>query len=414
MNFNDTKLLVALLLLPLSFLFGQMPTQEGEITMLNGEKISGTFNFDDSYSIPDVIEHLNNGAVTTYTPEQLSDIKIGERKFISRKVEINITEQNPQKLNKKIETELITKHVFLRTVVVGEASLFIYKKDRTHYYVSKGEEFVELIQLYRYTENKKSTYNKYLGQLSLLLKDCVKEEEINRTPFGINGLKKIVNKYNTCKTGGSSYIEKNLPFKTNIYLIAGYKASTYDINKEINGEEVFPLEANSGSPTFGLAIEFNLLKKSDRFQIYNELLYQTYNFETYLRQDRLADQFYNEYRSKMDVAYVDLTSSIRYNMGSYKTKVKPFLALNMTNGFLINDNSTEDLTIVFFDSTDTFEQKPFDGEIKSYRVSFSLSLGLVYKNLKIEGRYGFSPSLSDGPTVAKSTNMNILLSYKLF
>lgn len=402
-----------LLIISANLLFAQNETQKDKLVLENGAELKGVITFDDSYNTPDTVTILVDNEATTYQPKQVKSFELGKRRYVSAYVEIDQTDQYLNAITTKINEKSIEKHIFLRVVVDGITDFLIYKDTRTHFYATKEDQLLELIRIPRYSDTGKSNpYNKYIGQLTILLSDCLKQEKIDNVDFSFSAIKNIIDAYNVCKNGESAFVESKVPFKINFFLVGGYTFSHYDIKKEVGAGKVYTLSKNSGSPTFGLAFDFNIFKNSEGTKLFNELLYQSYTYETFVRDEQNPD-FYTEYTSILDVAYIEFTNSIRFNLGKAPKSVVPFVGLNLTNVFKVKDTSNENTYLFFYDSERNTTQIPFDGQIKKYGISFSASAGLTYKKFSLETRYRFASRLSNYPTISSSSSLNLLLNYKI-
>lgn len=229
--------------------------------------------------------------------------------------------------------------------------------------------------------------------------------------YAFSSFKKVINEYNVCANGESSYMVSKNPIKVNVALVAGYKFTEYSINKEIDGNRNFYRNEKDYNPTFGLALEFNIFKNSERLNLYNELLYQSYNYEVNIR-DEQNPNFYVNYTTNFDVDYLELTNSLRYNLTKASKNLSPYFGINLTNGFALGNNSSEN-TYLFFYDTERSTEDSINGDVKKYGISYSLSFGLNYNRLNVEVRYGYNPKMTRYPTITNGTNFQILFQYEI-
>ncbi len=382
----------------------------GEIELNNGKKIVGEIAYNGWFKTPNQITFKYQGEVISYGPEELIGFAIGEDKYLSKKVEINTTKQDAQNLSKTIRSEIENRHIFLKVLVLGNANLYSFKDSRTHFFASKEQKFVELIKLKRSSGSTTSSYNKYLGQLNLLLADCLDELKLGTTQFTATGLTRKIDSYNQCKSGKSSYIAKKGSFEIGLHIIGGYRISSFELSGFYNNYVID--ESSTNALTFGLGFDFNILRNTNKLQLFNELLYQSYKFDAAFR-DVESDDFFTDYTLNLDIGYLEFSNMLRYQFISTSADFKPFISLGVTNSFKVQDNSTEQAESVFFETIRVTERDPFEGRILSYRVFFSIGAGANFNRLSAEVRYGFNPKFSDFPAVGKSQNVNLLLSYRL-
>lgn len=364
---------------------------------------------------PESITVKYQGETRTYTPQELIGFEMDGDRYIARKVSLDITNQDLQTLSSTIDRKTVDKDLFLRVLVEGTVNLYSYKDTRTHYFASKSgrTEFVELDNLRRMSNSKISYSKQYIGQLRLFLSDCLENSRIDKIQYTNSSLLKAVKDYNECQSGGSDYVVKKSPIKTEFLLLAGYKLSSYELPSEgVYGNYILDSESD-GNFTFGLALNINLLRNTERLQLYNELLYQKYAFSGSFREERLPQQF-ADYNLDVDLSYLELSTLVRYVFTDNSKKLRPYLSAGMVNAFQLSDDSSESVNIVFFDTERLTELEPLDGQIVSHRLFFTVGAGLAYNRFSFELRYGFNPEIAGFPVITKTENINLLLGIRLF
>ena len=394
-------------------LYGEQSSETDKVLLKNGTIIKGDITFTDNYKTPNFLKISNGKENLSFEAYEVVSFEFNKTKYISKFIEIDQTDQYLNSITTSVNEKSVEKDIFLRLVVEGETSLYIYKDSRSHYFVTKDSDFIELIRIPRYLDNGKSKpYNKYIGQLTILLSDCLSQEKINEVAYSYSAIKKIINAYNVCKNGESSFVEPKSPFKINLMLVGGYKFSQYSMDRDIGGEKFDGNPRNGSNPAFGLAFDFNIFKKSEKISLFNEILYQSYDFETFVRNEQNPD-FYSEYKSFLDVAYIDFTNSVRLNISKTNQFILPFIGFNLTNSFKVKDESYENEYSFFYDSERLDENIPFKGDVKSYSLKFSISLGVTIKNLAIESRYILPSGLSEYPNISSASSFVFLLNYRI-
>lgn len=396
-------------------IYGQSNYHNGKIKLSDQSELDVLMDYGGWIKTPEQLKVKYQDEVRIYEPEQLLEFTIDGDRYISRKVNLDITNQDLQKLNSTINQQTELRHIFLRVLVDGAASLYSFRDTRTHYFVSKsGEsEIIELDNLKRMLNSSVSYSKKYVGQLSLLLADCVESGRVDKVRFAKSSLLKVIKEYNQCKEGGSNYVVKKNPIKAELLLLGGYKSSTYELPSEGFYSNYILDSDSDGNLTFGVGLNINLLRNTERLQFYNELLYQQYGFSGSYRDQRLPQQFF-DYQLDVDLSYLELSTLIRFNFTDNNKKLRPFLNAGMVNAFQLSDNSSESVNIVFFDAETLREREPLEDQIVSHRLFFTFGAGLEFSRFSFEFRYGFNPEISGFPVIVKSEIINLLLGVQLF
>ncbi len=398
------KLLFSFILIFLTSILA-LNAQNAKIELLDGTHLEGEIDYNGWVKTPSEIKVSVQGETVVYTPFQILGFEVNGDRYVSRVVDLNTTGQNLQSLTDFTKLESIEKRVFLKALVQGNIGLYTYSDTRIHFFATKGSDITELLRLKRL---KKATLNRYVGQLNILFSDCNQPPRAENIQFSATSLKRAVVAYNECVAGNSLFIEKKYPIQVSLYVVGGYKTSSLEI-----ANQNWQLDSNSsGSPTYGLGMDVNLLRKTKKLQLYNELLLQSYKFEASYREQRLEQQ-YIDYFLNVDVSYVEINSLIRYNFGSDSDKLNVFANAGVNNAIQLSDSSTEYSNSFFFGEVNRMDREPLDGGIKTSRLSFSLGLGLRYKFAHAELRYGFKPKLSDFPAISNTNDLNFLLAFKV-
>ena len=405
-----TKKHSPLVLFSLFFTFFQFAVNaQDSIVLTNGTGFSGLIKNKGWVKTPEQILFEKEGERFEYGPNELKEFYVNGDKYISRTVDINITNQNIQGLKTSTQQEIVTRHIFLRVLVEGQANLYSYRLVRTHFFTSQGNGFLELTKL---KTNSGGTVDRYVGQLKVLWKDCSEDLKIEKIRFTSSSLAKAFERYNLCVSDGSTYVVKKNPIRKGLFLVAGYKFVDYDLSGSGFYSNFTFKDPNNGTLNFGIGFELSPLNNSDRFQIYNDLLYQPITFEAEYRDFTSNDQFV-DYDLKVDVSYLILTNLVRYNFRDDLKKFTFYLNGGLTQAFLISDNSTERSNSVFFGRETMRDRQPLAGEIKTYTLSGVLGAGFRKDRLSLEARYIFKPEPSSFPNLSNAESINLLLSYKI-
>ncbi|WP_396591843.1 hypothetical protein [Allomuricauda sp. R78024] len=380
-----------------------------EVKLVDGTSLKGIVKYSGWVKTPAEIEIKSDKETAIYKPSQILGFDIEGDRYLSKTVDLNITKQDIQNLSDFKELKSVRKQVFLKVIVQGNANLYTYKDNRTHYFVEKGGEIIELIRLIRST---RSPFNKYVGQLNILLSDCQKLSKNENVQFNKTNLKRTIIAYNKCQSGESSFIEKKHPIQFSLYAIGGYKLTSYGIdNGGFYGNYQIENESN-GAPAYGIGFDFDILQRTKKLQFYAEFLLQNYKFEAFYRDQRLPEQ-YIDYFLDVDVSYLEINGLVRYNFGNDLNGARVFVNAGVNEAVQVSDKSTEYANSVFFGTENRIEREPLNGDIVTNRITFLLGAGLRYKFVSGEIRYGFNPRFSDFPTISRTDNLNFLLAFKV-
>jgi|GEM_PF-4805684 len=392
-------------------LFSQSNFKKGEVVLSTGVRKEGFINHSGWIATPDRIEFKNSkesSEIEIFVPSDLQEFYVADDRYIQKTLDVDATDQSLRNLSNKIRQKSETKTIFLRTIVKGKVDLLIYRDGKTHYFASKDDETIELLQLKRLSNSSISNYNKYIGQLNILLGDCLDEKNINKVRYGISHLKKIIDQYNTCSEGKSDFVVQKSRFKSELLLTAGIKQTAYEsLYRDYDWDN-----AKGSSASFGIALNIGFLRNSKKLTLYNELVYQKYKLNTSFRDQRLEQQ-YSDFVLNIDLGYIELANLIRYNLNNDNEKWNPFLHVGMINAVRVSDKSSETVNSVFFGSENSRTLNPLNGDIVSHRLFFSVGGGLRFRNLSFELRYNFNPEIAEFPTRAKSEIINLILAYKI-
>ena len=398
-----------------SFVFAQ----NTKVTLNDGTIVEGASSYSGWGENQDEIEVTLGSETVVYSPQEVTEFTLNGDRYITKDIELSyVSKSTDVSINddgEKIETdnlalESIQKKAFLRVVVLGPASFYTYNDGTTHFFVEKEGKIIELLRLKR---SNKPTLNRYVGQLNLLFSDCSKMTNNDKVQFSKDGIKRAVLKYNECISGNSDFVEIKRPLKLSLYLVGGYKLTSYSLSAENYGRKTDG-ESSSGTPAYGIGFDISGLGRTDRFQIHSEILLQKYEYEATYRNQTSPNQF-TDFFVDLDLTYVEIAALLRYNFGDIsKDKLGFFVNAGINQGFQFSDDSTEFSNAVFFSSEVTNEREPLNGDIVSARTTFVLGAGLRYKIITGEIRYDFNPRLTGKPTVSNTSNINLLLSAKLF
>lgn len=408
------KLIVGICIL---FLNSFLAAQNIELTLKDGTIIEGNTSYNGWGTTPDEIKITHDNDTQIYRPFEVAEFTVNGDRYVSKSIEIsyiskrinlNITDRGVQEQTDSTKLESVQKEVFLRVVVLGDASLYTYNDNRTHYFVEKDGKTMELIRLKR---SGRPTLNRYVGQLNILFSDCEKMSNNDKVQFSKSGLKRAVLAYNECKSGTNGFVEIKRPLRFSLYLVGGYKLTSYSIDDPLYGNKTSS-DSGGGTPAYGVGFDLSF-GRTDRLQIYSDIVLQQYEYEATYRNETSPQQF-TDFFVDLDLSYLEIAALLRYNFGNLSNdRLGVFANGGINQALRLSDDSTEFADSVFFSDERRTEREPLNGDIGSSRTSFVFGVGLRYKFITGEIRYDFDPRLSDKPTISNTSDINFLLSFKV-
>jgi hypothetical protein len=328
-------------------------------------------------------------------------------KFFKRTIEVDISSNNPEKLDDKFQIESEIKTIFLRQLVEGSANLYIYSGiEKPIFFYETIDQKLEQLESKRYLVSlSKINYNKnYLLQLQKYV-SCNKEKKAN-VRYSINSLTNYFQENNKCNGDESSEIVKvksPLVFK----VILGVNSSKLTTeNRILLGTNSLDFQ-NKISLVFGLEIEGPLPSKTkDYFSPF--FLATTRSYKT-TEEIRFVD---------FDINYfgMELTPGMRYYIN---LKKQNYLFTDI--GLVVNFKLSETIDSAVFSDSDEgsfFENnKPSFAFGVGYKINkFSIALK-YYLPIHFEGDNDTSPdsnSSSLGVFESLMTTLSLRASYDLF
>ena len=135
------RLLSLLFLIACSFsLFSQQNFQPGYIILQNGDSIS--CEIDNGYwrKNPEKVKVRQNNIEKDYTIDELRAFEVGNYKYKSAEINIEVSPIEFEKLGIEKEPLFESKKVFLQVLFDGEKQLHYYKSesDREYFYIEKN------------------------------------------------------------------------------------------------------------------------------------------------------------------------------------------------------------------------------------------------------------------------------------
>lgn len=269
----------------------------------------------------------------TLEPEDILGFEISGRvKYKSARVEIDTSGNNSSDVSKNRSPDFVKKHLFLKILEEGEASLYQYQDGNlTRYFYSTEEVSLQPLIYRKYLDKdtKIKTNNDFRQQLLNSLKcEKLSESDFKTLKYWEIGLRKVIAKYNSC-SNNTSYSYENEESKSSFHITVRPGFQLASLTTEEGSENIqtdFNIEA---SFRVGIEFEYILPFNNRKWSLILEPTYQTYSS----KQER---PFGNSLPTSREVDYksVEVPLSFRY-----------YLFLSSESQLFINGGLAYDINI---------------------------------------------------------------------
>lgn len=153
----------------------QIEFEEGYIIDMDSNKIEALIKNEDWRDTPNSFRYkLSDADESKLTrPEDVLEFGInGKYRFISRRVQIDLSSEDPNKMNEVRSPQYESDHLFLQVILVGQADLYQYRQNDLikYFYSLDGIKVVQLIYRKYKVEGQIATNNFFRYQLYEYLK----------------------------------------------------------------------------------------------------------------------------------------------------------------------------------------------------------------------------------------------------
>jgi len=229
-------------------IFSQVVFDTGYFINKSNEKISCLIKNVDWLNNPTQFQYKLNeeGELRQESISNVSEFAVNEKvKFLRKKVDLDVSSNDLNNLDDNRKPNFISKEVFLRVLVEGEASLFSYKgANEEKFFYSKDTFSVKSLvhKLFLMDIGKVSHNNSYKQELLNNLKCAdVKENEIRNLTYKRNKLLDLFISYNSC--AGVEFKNYHVKKKKkrdlfNLSLRAGIRNNTFSVKREALDREL--------------------------------------------------------------------------------------------------------------------------------------------------------------------------------
>ena len=304
-------LLVILTSLYCSITFAQKNYEEGYFINDNGNKVTCLINNLNWRSSPEQFEYKlsENDKPKIATVKTVKEFSLGEiykfKKF-TVKMDLFYEPSNKRNLDYNPKPDYVERTIFLRSLVEGKASLYLYDKNNYYkFFYSIDNELPKQLFYKKYLLNLQTTNenNQYKQQLFNDLKcSTITENDALNTDYYKNELIDYFKKYNEC-INSSFKVFKEKPTKTKFHLTLrpGINFNSLDVESKVNNDR----DVNFGNQTnfrFGIETELLFPFNKNKWSLIFEPTYHYYNGKKQL----------NIQSVEVDYSYIEFPLGLRH------------------------------------------------------------------------------------------------------
>ncbi len=393
------KSLICLFLFIISFSsYSQISFEDGYYVTNSNQKINCQIKNIDWIDTPTQFKYrLSEDAVPkTLTIDSVKEFGIdNESRYVRFTVDIDRSAEKTEKLSKNKNPEFHKEQLFLKLLIKGKASLYVYKEYGLwrFFYSVNDSEVVQLVYKKFLKDHKIGENNYYKQQLWNNLK-CreIDQSDLEKTSYNQKDLTALFIKYNKCKNVQPIDFEHKPERNAfNLNIRPGVNNSSLELTDVVRK---YDMRFEETGFRIGAEMEFILPFNKNKWAIIIEPTYQYFKTEK-----EVPFQYISPV--KVDYKSIEIPIGLRY-----------YLFLNPKSKLFVNASAVYDLPM---NSQISFPFVP-DVPITS-RNNLAFGLGYKYnKKYSIEIRYQTGREiLGDSEDWnSKYTTASILLGYTLF
>lgn len=398
----------------------QNPVHKGFIVNKQGDTIHGMIDYRDwNLSTKKIVFMASDQSeLITYSPIDIKSFSVKNELYQAAIVETEVSPRMMNELNDNAALEIAKDTVFLQVIIKGEKSLFAYTDlfARENFYIEQNGNF-ELLGFKRYRENQGLAEahvvenKRFIGQLMLYLSGCESVgNRIQKARYTRNNLELIFLNYYDCvgKNPDETFKHKKLKFE--IGVIGGISSSTISFTGGNKEEYLSKTDfSSSTNPTLGIFMDVVLLRKLKRWSVYNEVLYNSYQF-TGQYTDIVHSENYTDYDIEIGASYLMMSNMIRYSLGFNRAKI--LFNMGISSGLLIENTNNQKLVTHFF-STTREKEGPVLESFRSFETGLTAGVGFSYSKLTLDVRGVWGNGISPlAGLKSKTTRILFQLAYR--
>ncbi len=393
-------LVIALITISSIELYSQIIFENGYFINESNEKIECLVKNVDWINNPTEFEYKlsPNDTVQKATLQTVKEFGINNfSKYIRAKTNIDRSSNQLDKMSSERNPNFQEEVLFLKVLIEGQASLFIYIDGNLtrFFYKLNDSEIIQLVYK-RYLVDPKILYNDYFKQQLFLELKCegIQLNDLEHLRYDRRDIERLFIKYHECTS--SNYISFESKQKKDLFNLTirpGLNYSSLEIQNSMTGSRDTDF-GNSIGIKFGIETEFILPFNKNKWSVIIEPTYQYYQSE---QSEETSSVSGGILVSKVDYRSIELPVGVRHY---FYLNDRSKLFINLSYVFDIPINSS----IKFLRNDDSVLSGV---EIKSSR---NLALGIGYKyrdRYSIEIRYNTNREIL-GDYIYWNSNYNSL------
>lgn len=412
---TSRKLLLPLFSIIIGFLsvqnsFCQENFIPGYIIQLNGDTLKGYIDYRDWDANPKKIFFKENSKnnISNYTPIDIKEFSANEEIYVSAIVKFEKSSIIQSDIDFNNEFKIVNDTVFLKTMIRGAKSLYLFKKEsKEQFYIGQNSTY-ELLYYKMYFKNNNGYNNlienkRYLGQLSVYLQDCPKiQKTLNRTKYNIKDIESLFEEYYDCSQTGMKFQKKSEKISTEIGVLAGMTSTSIKFTSTANQNIVNADYKPSLNFTGAIFFDIILPRNQGKWSICNEAMYSSYKIKGH----------FEDYYSKSDIAlnysYFKFNSALRFKYPINKAHIF------FNAGFSIGSINSENTSIKTTSNFNSPSEKKAINNPKTNEMGFILGLGAKVKSYSFEFRYEGGNGMTDNSLdlLSSTSRLFFLLGYR--
>jgi hypothetical protein len=312
--------------------FSQIKFESGYYVNSQGQKVNGFIKNMDWANNPTSIEFKSSleGETQTKSIHEMKEFGILNKfKYIKFVLEMDRSSDELANLSHQRNPEFKKETVFLKILVEGKSSLYIYKENQftRFFFQNENEEITALINKRYFAEvNKVATNEGFKNQLRAKVNCNATDAKITSLRYNQNSLIKYFKDYNSCRNAEIiDYSEIDTKSKFNLYAKAGLSFASLDIENSILNNSYSEFD-NKTVLKFGVEFEYLLPFHKNKWALFFSPTYKAYKSEGI---NMLGDK----------------KSSVEYNSIELPLGVRHYFILNKTSKIFVHGGILWDMNL---------------------------------------------------------------------
>lgn len=411
----------------------QADYQPGYIVSAQGDTLRGSIDYRNWLRNPNAItfRSAGQGEGHTYKPLEIRALGVAGDVYESAIVQVDLSPIIVGELSETPEPQLETDTTFIRVLVSGEKSLYVYhttnQRGNTEQYYIRNNGKWELLIYKKYirkrtvasinevTKDFVATNNRYISQLAFYLRECPTiQKKMRSLRYRGANLERLFQAYYQCTTTTPAYEQKPEKRPLEFGILAGAAQSSINFNV-VGAFPATPVARtefpSSVSFTGGVFLDIVRLRNNRKWSFNNELVYSSFAFDgTYYSQRTATSATY--YRTKLEYSYIKLNTMIRFKYPIGKAYL--FANAGVSGGAMLDGSDRQTQVTESPSIIKVSESKAFENGVESFDLGILGGLGFRYQRYAFETRFERTQGMINYIGMrAPITRVAFLLSFRL-